>query len=96
MKLAAILMLASVTAYAQVQSDDIAFARRSDGAIFALSSQPCPVAGFMYWHIDDPKGRTMHTGCWTYATHRRVMVMDKGEAVYFPLKRFSANPNYGE
>lgn len=88
-------MLASVTAHAQVQSDDIAFARQSDGRVLALSSQSCPIAGWYYWHIEDGK-RTVSTGCWTYATHRRVMIMDKGEAVYFPLKRFSANPNYGE
>lgn len=82
-------------AQAQVQSDDVAFARQSDGRVLALSTQPCPVSGFFYWHIEDGK-RTTHTGCWTFATHNRIMIMDRGEAVYFPIKRFSRNPSFGE
>ncbi|AAY87910.1 gp30 [Burkholderia phage BcepB1A] len=85
----------SLTAQAQVQSDDVAFARQSDGRVLALSAQPCPVSGFFFWHIEDGK-RTTHTGCWTFATHNRIMIMDRGEAVYFPIKRFSRNPSFGE
>lgn len=93
--IAAAFVAISLTVQAQVQSDDVAFARQSDGRVLALSTQPCPVSGFFFWHIEDGK-RTTHTGCWTFATHNRIMIMDRGEAVYFPIKRFSRNPNYGD
>jgi hypothetical protein len=84
-------------AQAQVQSNDIAFARKADGAILALSMQPCPFSGFYWWHMETPEGRTIRTGCWTFATHRRIMLTDgKGGAEYLPSSRFSTNPGYGE
>lgn len=88
------LTLNSCAVHAQVQRDDIAFARNPDGRILALSSQPCAIAGFYYWHVEEKNGTTSHTGCWTPATHRRIMLMDHGEAVYFPLSRFSTNPHF--
>jgi len=84
-------------AQAQPQSDDIAFARAPSGVTLSLSSQQCPMAGFYWYHIDDAKGRSLKTGCWSFATHRRVMVMDgQGGVDYMPYSRFSTNPAYGE
>ena len=93
----ALLCLHSCTVHAQVQSDDIAFARKADGSLLALNAQPCPFAGFYWWHIESPEGKTLRTGCWTFATHRRIMIADgKGGAEYLPSSRFSTNPAYGE
>jgi hypothetical protein len=79
----------------QVQSDDVAFARDDNGRVLALSAQACPIAGFYYWHIESDKGKTLATGCYTIATHQRIMVTDgKGEAIYFPFSRFSGNPAF--
>lgn len=78
-----------------VQSDDVAFARDETGRVLALSAQACPMAGFYYWHIETEKGHTIATGCYTIATHHRVMVTDgKGEAIYLPFSRFSGNPAF--
>lgn len=91
------LMSVHSCAHAQTQSDDIAFARAPSGVVLSLSMQTCPMAGFFWYHIDDAKGRSLKTGCWSFATHRRIMLMDgHGGADYMPYSRFSSNPAYGE
>jgi hypothetical protein len=47
--------------------------------------------------MESAEGKTLHTGCWTLASHRRVMITDgKGGATYLPIARFSGNPAFGE
>ena len=90
-------LLHSCIVHAQVQTDDVAFARNDKGNVLALSSQSCPMAGFYWWHMESAEGKTLHTGCWTLASHRRVMITDgKGGATYLPIARFSGNPAFGE
>lgn len=94
--LAALLVIACGAAHAQ-QSDDISFARNAKGEVLALSMQKCFNTGFWWWHLEAPDGKTIQTGCWSIATHNRVMLTDgRGNVEYLPMSRFSTNPNFGE
>lgn len=96
--LIALLCLLPVCASAQPQSDDIAFARNPDtGATLSLSMQECPFGGFHWWHMEAADGSRLGVGCWTFATHHRIMLTDgKGGATLLPDSRFSSNPHYGD
>lgn len=94
------LMACHSCAQAGPQPDDYAFARNDKGETLSLSQQPCPGPGasFHWWHRDTPEGKLMETGCWTFATHRRIAIIsgDGKRTDYIPYARFSSNPAYGE
>ncbi len=91
---AVILFTFSMQVHAQTvqpgqQSDDMGFIQLNDGNRLFLNSQMCPLAGFMWWHVETPKGKTLQTGCWTTAgDHKSILVTDgKGNMWKIPMER---------
>lgn len=78
-RLAALLLLAAVSAHAAI----VMYTANMAGGLIEFSDQACPVSGYRAFVVDD-HGEVVESGCWTWEDPNVVVAWDRsGDIRYY-------------